>query len=92
MDWTSLLALLTSPQVLAFLAPLIASGVEKAVAGLPAWAKPVISLLVGILGTVLSGGGVVTGAGVGLAGIGVAEFYRHGKTQAVKMGYIKAKK
>ena len=30
--------------------------------------------------------------GACLAGIGVAEFYRHGKTQAVKMGYIKAKK
>ena len=58
MDWTSLLALLTSPQVLAFLAPLIASATEKLVAGLPAWAKPVISLLVGIIGTALGGRGV----------------------------------
>ena len=93
MDWSSLLALLTSPQILAFLAPLIAAGVGKIVTGLPAWAKPVLSVLVGIIGTALGGtNGVMTGVGAGLAGIGIAEFYGHGKTQAVKMGLVKGKK
>ena len=90
MDWGSLISLLTSPQVLAFIAPLLAAGVEKLVAGLPAWGKPLLSVLIGIIGTALGGkAGVMTGVGAGLAGIGIAEFYGHGKTAAVKAGLIK---
>ena len=73
MTMDTFFALLGDPKVLAVLSPLVVAGMKKAVATVPKWALPLLSVVVGALASVLAGGDVATGAAAGLAGVGVRE-------------------
>lgn len=82
-DWSSLLALVTSPQILALVSPLLTEVVDKLVVVLPNPIKPLVAVVIGALASALGGSGAAAGAAAGVAGIGVAEICTHAKAVVV---------
>lgn len=89
MDLNTIVAVFADPKFIAFAAPILVAGVKKAVAVLPSWSLPLLSVVLGAVCATIGDGGVSTdavtaGAAAGLAGIGVREAFDQVRKNVVK--------
>jgi len=79
MNLDAILAILSDPKIMALLSPLLVGLLKRAIAGIPKWAMPLLSIVLGAALSAVTGGDLATGAVAGLAGIGVREALDQGK-------------